>query len=306
MFLLCSNHRPAERFEQAPSSPPRRPERRAAQGSPGPAGLAEGERPQRRRVEREVRGDPGRLRPPQRRAERRALEARQVGGAQRQASRRRRARSRPRAAAAAPRPGSRPGSAPRRAPPRRRTGRPPPPAPSPEASAAAVAASARASARASRRRPGQSGPQPIATSRLRQDGGCPPAASIRVSAASGSAVAVGSTRASTPLAAIAVDRRRRVGRPEQLDHLRPDPLARQPPEAVDRRGAGREPRGVEAGRRIAVPGVEPEKPKHAQIVLGDPRRRRADEPDPPRPQVGQARRAGRAPRRPAGRRAHSW
>ena len=89
-----------------------------------------------------------------------------------------------------------------------------------------------------------------------------------------------------PAAAMAATAGAGSGGGEELGHLGADPLAREPVEAVLRRGAGGEAVGVEAARRVAVPGVEAEEAQDAQIVLGDPRRRVADEAHAARAEVG--------------------
>ena len=78
-----------------------------------------------------------------------------------------------------------------------------------------------------------------------------------------------------------------IRRLEQPHHLRLDPLAREAPQFGRGRTAGGERLGV--GGRPAVVGEEAEEAQDAQIVLGDARRRGADEADP----------AGREVRAPA-------
>ena len=53
-----------------------------------------------------------------------------------------------------------------------------------------------------------------------------------------------------------------------------------------RRDAGREPGRI--GRAVAIGGMEAEEPQDAQIILGDARRRRADEAHAPRGEIVEA------------------
>jgi hypothetical protein len=86
-----------------------------------------------------------------------------------------------------------------------------------------------------------------------------------------------SRRTGEEQAGIAHDRQRRhgVSGDQQLEHLHPHPLARQPVEMRARCNAGGEPGRI--GRAVAIGGMEAEEPQDAQMVLGDARRRRADE-----------------------------
>ena len=83
-------------------------------------------------------------------------------------------------------------------------------------------------------------------------------------------------------------RRGRVSGGQKLAHLGPHPFARQPVQPAQSGSTGRQPFGIGAIGGIAMGGVEPEEPQDTQIILGDPRRRVADKPHPPRQQVGQA------------------
>ena len=97
----------------------------------------------------------------------------------------------------------------------------------------------------------------------------------------------GTTCASTPVSAIRRERRQRIAAPRAACSI--SAWMRSPERLRDLgrgRGAGRERLGV--GRRPAVVREEAEEAQDAQIVLGDPLRRRPDEADPAGGEVGAA------------------
>ena len=107
-----------------------------------------------------------------------------------------------------------------------------------------------------------------------------------------------------PRLAHAHQRRHRMHRDQQLEHLGAHALARQRLEARARGDAGRQAGGI-GQPAVAVGGVEAEEAQDAQIILRDPPRRIADEAHAPHLRDRRARRHDRGPCRRARRRARS-
>ena len=124
---------------------------------------------------------------------------------------------------------------------------------------------------------------PAGTSAAKRSSGSAgaPAATRRASAAR--SAPSGSTAASTPGLRHQRQRADRVGRRQQALQLHPDPLGREPRQPRHRRADRRQRRRV--GRAPAVAGLEAEEAQRPQVVLGQPRRRVADEAHPPGRQV---------------------
>ena len=151
-----------------------------------------------------------------------------------------------------------------------------------------IASRARLSAFESLSRSDQSAPSPRSARRRGQRGGAADAASRATSAGIAAGSAPGKHRLEDGRLGHRREGRGRVGGCEQLGDLRPDPLAREGLEALAGTGAGGETLHVEPFLRMAVPGEEPEEAQDAQVILGDARRRVADEAHMPGLEVGQA------------------